>query len=571
MSASFKRAHESALGKFTKKASLGVSLILGLVLSTAAFAPTMARDNDKLIVQTAQGQVEGLSANGVTEFLGIPYAAPPVGDLRWRPPTPHAPWNSVLKATAYGPICAQSNEFGVFAGPANNNEDCLYLNVFTPTLKSSARLPVIVWIHGGGNVDGETPGYDGSKMAKQGHTVVVSMEYRLNAFGWLAHPALDQEGHRFGNYGLLDQQLALKWVQNNIAQFGGDKNNITLGGQSSGAINTGLNMVSPLAKGLFHRAICQSLCPGPLTPGGFQTTLATAEARGVAFAVAAGCGSGTDASTAKCLRNLTAAQVEAVAATGNYTGGQGIIDGQIIPILPMTAFQNGQFNHMPFMNGNTEDEETFFLAITEYNSNANNSLRMPPTAAQYQSYVNATFASPPYPAGTAAKILARYPVSAYSSPELAWDRVGTDSAICGQRILDSVLAPQIPVYAYEFDDQTAPFYFPQMPGFASLAYHTADIQYLFPLWAGGPNGIPHPLNKQQERLSDELVAAWTNFAWSGNPNGRGDSSWPRLSGDPAKPGWLLQNIPALSTASDKSYGAQRNCDLWAPLAYYTAP
>jgi len=571
MSASLQRAQESALGKFTKKASLGVSLILGLVLSTAAFAPTMARDNDKLIVQTAQGQVEGLSANGVTEFLGIPYAAPPVGDLRWRPPTPHAPWNSVLKATAYGPICAQSNEFGVFAGPANNNEDCLYLNVFTPTLKSSARLPVIVWIHGGGNVDGETPGYDGSKMAKQGHTVVVSMEYRLNAFGWLAHPALDQEGHLFGNYGLLDQQLALKWVQNNIAQFGGDKNNITLGGQSSGAINTGLNMVSPLAKGLFHRAICQSLCPGPLTPGGFQTTLATAEARGVAFAVAAGCGSGTDASTAKCLRNLTAAQVEAVAATGNYTGGQGIIDGQIIPILPMTAFQNGQFNHMPFMNGNTEDEETFFLAITEYNSNANNSLRTPPTAAQYQSYVNATFASPPYPAGTAAKILARYPVSAYSSPELAWDRVGTDSAICGQRILDSVLAPQIPVYAYEFDDQTAPFYFPQMPGFASLAYHTADIQYLFPLWAGGPNGIPHPLNKQQERLSDELVAAWTNFAWSGNPNGRGDSSWPRFSGDPAKPGWLLQNIPALSTASDKSYGAQRNCDLWAPLAYYTAP
>jgi para-nitrobenzyl esterase len=231
----------------------------------------------------------------------------------------------------------------------------------------------------------------------------------------------------------------------------------------------------------------------------------------------------------------------------------------------MTAFANGQFNHMPFMNGNTEDEQTFFLAITEYFSGPP---RVPPTAAQYLNYVNTHYAPPRYPAGTSAAILAHYPLSAYASPELAWNRVGTDSAICGQRILDKVLAPQIPVYAYEFDDRTAPFYFPKMPGFLSLAYHTADIQYLFPLWHGGPDGIQHPLNKKQTDLSDQLVAAWTNFAWTGNPNGLGNYPWPRYKKSAIKPAWLLQDIPVLSTLTDTQYSTLRNCDLWDPLAPY---
>jgi para-nitrobenzyl esterase len=574
----------SRLRKGTDSPALKSALALALTLSAAALlAPIQAQAAGGPIVQTGEGLVQGFVTNGVAEFLGIPYGAPPVStnptappcspsNLRWCPPVPHAPWTGVLEATAYGPICAQTNEFGLFAGPANDNEDCLYLNVFAPSVGIPlVKLPVIVWIHGGGNVDGETPGYDGSKLALQGHTVVVSMGYRLNAMGWLAHPALDAEGHQFGNYGLLDQQLALKWVRSNIARFGGDKNNVTLGGQSSGAINTGLNMVSPQAAGLFDRAICQSLCPAPLTPGGFSTPLATAEARGIAFSVKAGCGSGTDETTAQCLRSLTATQVETFAGEGNFIGGQGIIDGQIVPSQPMTAFANGQFNHMPFMNGNTEDEENFFLAITEYDSNTNNALRTPVTAAQYTSFVNRSFATPPYPAGTAAAVLALYPVGAYTSPELAYDRVGTDSTICGQRILDQTLAPQVPVYVYEFDDQTAPFYFPQMPGFLSLAYHTADIQYLFPLWHGGPNGIELPLNRQQENLSDELVAAWTNFAWTGNPNGYGNFPWPRYTSSTTTPAWLRQNLPILSASTDKQYSALRNCNFWAPLAFYTLP
>ena len=194
----------------SRKTSLGLGLLFAVGAMCASLHGAAAAGP---IVTTKEGPVQGFIQNGVAQFLGIPYATPPVGDLRWRPPQPHAPWTAVLQTTAYAPICALVVTLGVFSGPANNNEDCLFLNVFTPNLNSSARLPVIVWIHGGGNVDGETPGYDGSKLAADGKTVVVSMEYRLNLMGWLAHPALDDEGHLFGNYGILDQQLVLNWVK----------------------------------------------------------------------------------------------------------------------------------------------------------------------------------------------------------------------------------------------------------------------------------------------------------------------------------------------------------------------
>ena len=361
------------------------------------------------LVTTKEGIVKGIISNGVAEFLGVPYAEPPLGNLRWKPPKNHAPWAGVVTTQAYSPICAQVTTLGVFAGPANNNEDCLYLNVFTPNLNPSAKLPVIVWIHGGGNLDGETPGYDGSKMASDGKTVVVTLAYRLNLMGFLAHPALDDEGHPFGNYGLLDQQAVLKWVKRNIAFFGGDSSNVTLGGQSAGAQDTGLAMVSPGDAGLFHRAICESACPGTVP------TLASTEASGVAFSVAAGCGSGTGSATAKCMRALTSAQVEALAGTDSaasaYVRGP-MLDGTIVPIQPNDAWKSGTFAHMPVMNGDVEDETNFGLAITEYFSGPP---RVPPTAAQYIAHINSTYATPPYPAGTAAKVLANYPLSAFAT------------------------------------------------------------------------------------------------------------------------------------------------------------
>jgi para-nitrobenzyl esterase len=195
----------------------------------------------------------------VNQFLGIPYAAPPTGDLRWKPPAPTA-HHALLDATKFANTCPQVTTLGPFAGPTSTTEDCLYLNVFTTG--TSPSKPVLVWIHGGGNITGETNDYDGSKLAAGGPLgtpiVVVTINYRLGLFGFVSESHLNAEGHPWGNYGILDQQAALRWVQANIAAFGGNPNNVTLGGQSAGAIDTTANLISPAAAGLFHRAITQT-------------------------------------------------------------------------------------------------------------------------------------------------------------------------------------------------------------------------------------------------------------------------------------------------------------------------
>ena len=563
----------------------GIALVLAVTASLTASA--WANPPTPYPVQTKQGPVQGFAKNGIMEFLGIPYAAPPVGNLRWMPPVEHAPWSNVLQATAYGPTCAQVTTLGVFAGPANNNADCLDLNIFTPAINRGnafgheRKRPVFVWIHGGGNVDGESNDYDGSKLAAQGNTVVVTFNYRLGLLGFFAHPAIDAEGHLFGNYGILDQQMVLKWVRDNIGQFGGDPGNVTVGGQSAGSEDTESNVISPLSAGLFHHAIFESVTFEP-------STLAAAEATGTAFAVAAGCGSATTPAVAQCLRNLSVAQIMALegtaAASGPYVLSTGMIeDGQVLPSESyVSAIKAGHFNHMPILSGTTEDELTFSLAIEEYFENP----RAPFTAANYTAQINSytgpesPYGTANYPAGTPAAVAAHYPLSAYSTPELALDRIETDPLVCDHRNTNRLFAAQVPVYAYEFRDRTAPSYFPAMPGLQMLAYHTGDIQYLFPLYHGGPAGIIHQLNSQQEQLSNELVAAWTNFAWTGDPNGRvnlvanDDASWQNNRWTlytpqyPDAPSILSENIPALSTFSDAQFAAAHQCNFWDSILTY---
>ena len=539
----------------TRQLCIGLLVVSGCTFA-AGISPAKASPGP--IVSTATGKVQGSITNNVAEFLGIPYAAPPVHDLRWAPPQPAKSWTGVRQATTYGNTCAQVTTLGVFAGPANNNEDCLFANVFSPNLQRTARLPVIVWIHGGGNLDGESNDYDGSKMATQGNTVVVTFNYRLNLMGFLAVPSLDAEGHNFGNYGLLDQQMVLKWVRDNIANFGGDPSNVTLGGQSAGAEDTGFAMLSPGAAGLLQHGICESFCPTGNLP-----TLPSAESIGEQFATAAGCGGKTGAAQASCLRNVPASTVEQLAGTASaasaYVLGP-MLDGTVLPVQPPVAWANGKFSHIPLMNGNVQDEENFSLAITEYFSNP----KQPPTNAQYMSTIANAYASPPYPAGTAEKILKLYPIANYPSVQLAWDRVGTDPGICAEMALNKVLAPQIPVYAYLFNDQTPPFYFPKMPGFTPLAYHTADIQFLFPLYHGG-QGTPHKLMGAQETLSNELVAAWTKFAWTGNPNGVGNATWPVFKSNASASDVLLENVPSLSVETTAQFNSSHHCGFWEGL------
>ena len=539
-------------------------LLLALTLALAAPLAVATAGQDQRVVQTSTGPVQGFVNSGVYEFLGIPYAAPPVGSLRWMPPQPPASWTTPRDATTFGNTCPQNYEFGVFAGPPSDTEDCLYLNVFTIN-PGRGKDPVLVWIHGGGLFDGESNDYDATRLAEggpAGPTVVVTINYRLGLLGYLAHPALDAEGHPFGNYGLLDQQAALRWVHDNIAAFGGDPDRVTLGGQSAGSTSTAANMISPAGKGLFHRAIWQS--------GAFindqAAPLAAAETNGEGFAAAAGCDSGSSTNIAACLRALSVSQVLALQGTttgnGPYVTGL-LVDGTVLPIDPDTAWTTGKFSHVPILHGSTRDEWTFILSANEYYS------QQPLTAAEYVNNVETGAVIAKYKDSTVPnKVLAVYPVSAYPSPSLAYNAVGTDSLVCRDRHLNHLLEandPSVPLYTYEFEDRNAPWYFPPL-SFPPGAAHTIDIQFLFPLWHGGPLGTPHPLSVRERKLSEELVAAWTNFMYTGNPNLHENRPWPLY--EAGSEVYLLENVPRLSTLTDAQFSAEHNCAFWDGVLIY---
>src|SRR5580698_589132 len=310
-----------------------------LAASAAGAVASPASGGASPIVRTDDGLVRGAGVAGVNSFLGLPYAAPPTGNLRWRPPQPAAAWTGVRDATQFGPSCPQSTVNNPYLPPGPISENCLYLNVYTPASGSSSGRPVLVWIHGGGlTVDGAR-NYDGTKLAADG-TVVVTINYRLGALGFLAHPALaSRPGGPAGNYGLMDQQAALRWVQANISRFGGNPRNVTIAGESAGGLSVLAQLVSRGSRGLFQRAIVQS--------GAFalhQQSLAAAEAAGKAFAAKAGCPD----QTARCLRRLPVADL-----VKNFPGAAipGVVDGQVLTESVGSALAAGRFARVPILDG----------------------------------------------------------------------------------------------------------------------------------------------------------------------------------------------------------------------------
>lgn len=570
---------DGARSRSWRKKILICSILAAATASTPAFAGDDSNDSGPT-VRTIEGPVRGLTKNGVNEFLGIPYAAPPVGKLRWQPPQAAKKWKDTLDATHYANTCPQVTELGAFAGPSSVTEDCLYLNVFTTG--ANKKKPVIVWIHGGGNVDGESNDYDGGKLATGGpnghQSVVVTLNYRMGLFGYLSHPALNAEGHPWGNYGILDIQAVLRWVQRNIAAFGGDPTKVALGGQSAGASDTGANVLSPLAAGLFNRAIYESAPTSTFPPASI------ALAHGQSFATAAGCPSDGGAQSAKCLRNLSAERILQLQGTPNANGPYitgPFVDGTIIPITPEQAWTSGQYNKMPALGGAVKDEGDFTISITEYFSGPP---QVPQTQAQYIAAVTAAYAGnagpggapPAYPAGTVDQVLAQYPPDSFggtpTNEQGPYDRVTTDPGKCRGLHVLKLWAPKIPTYGYDFTYQNAPYYFPQMPGFTAKAAHTIDIQFLFSNWHGGNLGVnldqtsgqPREISGQEVTLSDQLVAAWTNFANSGNPNGSGNSPWPKFANSAS---FLQQDIP-LATEAEAQYRTNYKCDFWDTILVY---
>jgi para-nitrobenzyl esterase len=511
-------------------------------------------------VQAPDGAIQGLANGDIESFRGIPYAAPPTGERRWKPPVPNSPWTGTLQATEYGNSCPQLFGLGVFAGPPSFTEDCLYLNVVRPKnveASKDGKRPVLVWIHGGGLFDGAGRDYDGSAMARE-NVIVVTFNYRLGLLGFLAHPALAKPGEPSANYGFLDQQMALRWVQRNIAAFGGDPSRVTIAGQSSGSAGVVGALISPLAKGLMSGAILQS--GWSVHPAFDLVSMRDAEDKGMEFAKAAGCG-GTGAEIEVCMRALSVEQVLTLQGTpvgnGPYTNpGGGIIDGVVIEDQSRTAFETGRFNKVPIMNGLTRDENSFFVMANEYYSGR------PLSWADHQANVRAAFPTPDYPTAAADKVLAKYGERQFQNASEANVAYSGDPINCGLRDASRMFAKHVPLFAYEFNDRGSPSYFPDGT-FRMLAYHTADILYVFPGFRGGNLGRPTTFTPDQAELSREMIGYWTNFVKSGNPNGGNVANWPSFN--PRKPLYLSHDNDGSKVIAETELEQRHQCQFWEAL------
>jgi para-nitrobenzyl esterase len=449
--------------------------------------------------KTANGTVSGTVEDGLAVYRGIPFAAPPVGDLRWRPPQPAAKWSGVRAAEKFAPPCVQGGGAAKGKGPASS-EDCLYLNVWTPAKSASERLPVMVWIYGGGFTGGSTsvPSQTGERLAKKG-VVVVSVAYRVGPVGFLAHPGLSAESkdHVSGNYGILDMVAGLEWVQKNIAAFGGNPGKVTIFGESAGGIAVSMLCASPAAKGLFHGAISESggsFGPTrlPTMPGENMMTLKDAERLGEAYATKAGAASVAD------LRKLSPDQIQAAAA-GSQGIGWPIVDGHIIPDDQYKLYQAKRFNDTPILVG--------------YNSDEGLSFGVPATPDAYRQATRQRYG--PY----ADRLIAAYPAGADRVAKTARD-LTRDAAFGWQTWSWARLQAKQgknKAYLYYFDQH--PDYPADSPQAGHGSAHGSEIVYVFQHLR--PNATP-----SDAAISERVATYWTNFAKKGDPNGAGVPAWP---------------------------------------------
>jgi para-nitrobenzyl esterase len=474
--------------------------VCAALLGTAAMAAAP--------VKVRGGLVEGTVENGFAVYRGIPFAAPPVGDLRWRAPQPAAKWQGVLRADKFAARCMQGGGAGSpgAAQAPDTSEDCLYLNVWSPAKSAGDRVTVLVWIYGGGFGGGATsiPTYSGEQFAKKG-VMLVSIAYRVGPFGFLAHPGLSAETRNrvSGNYGLLDMIAGLQWIQKNIAAFGGDPHRVTIFGESAGGIAVSMLCASPLAKGLFHGAISQSGGSfGPPRVGGMpgenMVRLADAERAGEAYAKSAG------ASSIEALRKLPADQV--LATTKGQRGmSWPIVDGWVIPDDEYKQYQAGRYNDTPILVGYNSDEGISFSAAR--------------TPEAYVKYVRGRFG--PH----ADNLLKLYPVGAAAVTKPARDLM-RDAAFGWHTWIWARLHSQAgrsKAFYYYFDQHP-----PRAPGSPEEDHgspHGLDVPYVFQHLGE----LKPPATADDQMISDSMATYWTNFAKRGDPNGGGVPNWPAFS------------------------------------------
>lgn len=579
-----------------------VRLLLGPFVTLAACGGTSGAPDPQetprtRLVETATGPVQGQEDGGVYTYFGIPYAAPPVRALRWEPPQPVEPWTDVLDTVApeapavpgAPPVirvnkCPQTLSGGEIAAPFLGpiDEDCLYLNVVTPV--EGRGLPVMVWIHGGGNVLGEGVQADGGtagvKLAALEDVVVVSMNYRLGPFGFLAHEALtaESEQNASGNYALMDQVAALKWVRDNIEAFGGDSENVTIFGESAGGLNTCGLLVSPRAQGLFHRAIMQSgTCYRP------WPTLDAGEANGARFAELAGCDGEPD--VVSCLRAKPWLELhEAWAPAPETTGSIGfaiqlfdvereilpwspVLDGYFFEEQPIPQMNDGSFNQVPLMLGFTREEGRLFAWLAE-DEEVGAGFDIDET--NYQELIAFILGDNDALAAEVAE--GPYDADDFVDAGDAYASAATDALFrCPVVEQAAATSMHVPTYMYEFRFRDAAFALDELPlvpsldrtqfvGWSDGAFHSSEIQYVFgvPALSGMDAFVA---GSDDAMLFDRVRGYWARFARSGDPNGDGAPDWPAFSGD----GPILLALD--TTAESDTGGPFVACEFWQGTDY----
>ncbi len=464
-------------------------------IAALAFLTLMAAAQEPPTVTVTGGTIQGaLLKSSVAVFKGIPFAAPPVDDLRWREPMPVRPWTGVREATNFGARCMQAG--------AGVSEDCLYINVWTPEWPSKSRKPVMLWIHGGGNFAGSSSEamFDGESLARRG-LVLVSANYRLGIFGFYEHPELTAESkhHASGNYGLMDQVAALKWVQQNIARFGGDPRNVTIFGESAGALDINVLMTSPLTKRLYVRLIGES---GPVVE---PPSLAEGEKKGLSVAA------GLKAGSLKSMRALPAEDLQK--ATGQGLSFLGpllgvVVDGWVLPRRPFEVFKAGQEHRVDLLLGTNARELTrpFFSAVGLGEGIA---AQYGPLAARAMSVYGLKDGGEPAPDPVYGAAMAQWATDSQfrcgTVAQLIWhSRAGNRS------------------YQYEFSRVA--------PGRESVgAAHGSELPYVFgTLLLAGRGRDPSRYDATDAAVSLQMQQYWTNFAKTGDPNGSSLPQWPKF-------------------------------------------
>ena len=479
------------------------AVTLAIVCAAAMLASTEVAQTQAgaCFVDTTNGSIQGQDRGSSCAFLGVRFAAPPTGSLRWMRPRPAAAWApATFSATVAPSSCAQ---LSAATGQPTGVEDCLMLNIWTPNPLPASGAPVIVWFHPGGfaNASANFAPQSGQNLAALTGAIVVAPNYRLGPFGFLRHTALASEDSAAGSYGLLDQRAALVWVRDHIAAFGGDPDNVTIAGQSAGAHSVSLHLVAPASSGLFHRAIMQS---------GYASfrlrTAADARQQGDEFATALGC-TGTDATAMlACLRAKTQNQVLAARPPSQFeefsetgrTQWTPIVDGIEIPDQPRYLYERGAFSHVPVLLGANRDEGWTFV---------NRSFPAGLTADQYDTAIETEFGLD----GPA--ILARYPVADFASPKDALARlVGDAEYVCeANRVANLIEQTKTPVFLYSFEYEVDPVV-------VDRVVHGLEVNFVFGNNYGPPLFAPYVLGAADLALFRAMSGYWTRFSRTGNPN-----------------------------------------------------